>query len=343
LFCDSDCVPPVPFLPDPGAVDACAECFQLNCQEPLESCLEDDACTEQLACESECDDPGCYEDCLGLAGMDGFSPFADDLVTCKTRACAEECQVGQNWACVGEFRWPKAEVQSVERHVRFGTSLLYFVGIGNESGSRITLAGASVRVCESAGCRAGSTTLDAANGAVVELSTGNTSGSFRGFFDVESDEIGPVGTHYRVYFTPIVRAGLSELPIITELAALQTLGWLPSPETAALWVYVGDCLYQSGARVRIELPARPEAAVAHATPSGLSLDAGETTAGVAFFPYLDVSPPALSNLLDSETVTVQAVLLGDDPKDDRVVARREVSLRKGWTTIAALGPLAAGD
>ncbi len=333
----------LPFLPDPNAVDECAECFEKKCEAEIANCFEDDACTSQLQFASECDDPGCFEEYRGEAGMAGASPFATDTLACKNRECASECQVGLNWACVGDFRWPKATVPFIEQRVRFGTSFQAF-GVGNDTGARAALAGASVRICTSFICETASQVLDASNSALVQLPTGNSDGTFRGFFEVEDDEIGIVGTHYRVYWPPLARPGVSAMPIVPESYTGPALAWLPSPELAALWVYVGDCTQTTqGARIRVELGNRPSEPVAYGTPDGLSLEALETTAGAAFFPALSVSP-ALSSLPDSETVTVQAVWLsGREPVEEKVVARREVSLRKGWTTIVYLSPLAVGD
>jgi hypothetical protein len=347
LFCDPNCPAKVAtsrllaFRPDPDAVSSCKNCTENACAQPRAACLEDDACTAQLLCRSECDDPGCLEDCRGLAGMDGVSPLITDLLACQDHECGIKCKTGQNWACTGGFRWPRAEGQSIEQRVSFGTSF-QALGFSNELGSRIPLAGAAVRACIDNTCLHDQF-LDASNSAVMSLHTGTADGTFRGFFEVESDEIGLFGTHYRVYWPPLSRAGTSAMPIITDLLPLSALGWLPSPELATLWVYAGDCQNGIRSRVRIELPMRPDARVAHQTAAGLSLAATETTIGSAFFPELSVTPSTLRP--DSDMVIVQAVLLGseEDAGVERVVSRREISLRKGWMTIVSLLPLASDE
>jgi hypothetical protein len=345
VFCDPNC-PAVtddslllPIRPDAEVVDDCAACSAVACAEERASCLEDGACTRDLRCLDACSDQGCLDACRGQAGRDGLSPFVNDLLICTAQSCSVQCRTGANWECVQAFDWPKREVQSIKERVRFGTSFRS-VGLGAVS-SRVALMGATIRTCDLiSGCVARTATLDASNGADLELPTGTADSTFRGFFDIDSDEAGWFGAHYRVYFAPLSGDGLAEMPLITDLYPAGVLGWHPSPESASLWAYAGDCAY-TPANVHFEIVGRPEVPVAHLRLTGLSFEASDSGIGAAFFPELTVTPlPGGSN----EVVTLQAVVPDEAGAGGlRVVARREVALSAGRELVVYLPPLSRTD
>jgi len=357
LFCDSDC--PVetpaaaaddpdadaalevdaarllPIRPDPKVEEACADCSEVRCREAREACLLDDACTEQLYCMDACHDPGCWEECRGLAGVEGPSPYLSDLVVCTHGGCAEECRTGENWACAEEYQWPPSDAQTIHNRLQFGGRFRWGAVDTRGNESRVSLMGAKLSVCDEllSGCVAAGE-LDASNAADVELPTVNQGRNFLGFFEIDNGDLGIVASKYRAFLPPLSRDGRFELVMITDLLPFSEFLWLPAEDTASLWVYVVDCTVLA-ARVYVEIVGRPDVPVAYLGPNGrFNADGDEAAQGVAFFPELSVTPSGLST---DEAITIQAFLLDEDG-NKQVVAKREIALRAGYEHVAVVAP-----
>lgn len=320
LFCEPDCPvpdagaedgePPIlPRLPDEAAVPACEACVEQNCWEEQEraSCLSDLTCAAPLKCWGTCGDPGCSEECRGIFFGERYD---QNLLECTYFGqCAAECQSGYNWGCTGDFNWPEVDSLGLSAHVRFAPT--------------IALAGSTARACPSAGCddSVERVPLDAANGADLELPTTTTFRNFSGFFELERDEPGSSGIHNRIFYSPLANGVSRHIDFQPDWLTTLLLGWVPSSSSAALWAYVYDCtLVEASGRVRVELLERPTATVLYAS------SVAELEGNGAFFPELSVSG-------DTELVTVQAIVLGDE-----VVAERQIPIRAGWTSHVFLTP-----
>jgi hypothetical protein len=228
---------------------------------------------------------------------------------------------------VGNFDWPTADSNSIDVNVRFAPH-----GTGGES--KLQLAGAMARACSFIDCTQSTwVRLDARNAADFELPTSERSPLFTGYFEIESDELGPVGVHHRVHYWPLwtdldLYAGL--VPDYVNLL----VGWRPSPSSAALWDFANDCLQTAPTRLHLRLRDLSEIAVGHIANDVISWEATETSAGAAFFPDVPI--------VDGEvrTVVVQALLRSDSAGEGegKLVVEREVALRAGWVSTVYLAP-----
>jgi hypothetical protein len=345
LFCDPDCppldaggeqpeAPPIlPFLPDEKAIIPCEECVEPACEEARSSCLEDTGCLEVFDCLAPCDNPKCIRQCWD-GGLDNSGPrlgtasgwdLYNELRDCALTQCPTQCQATQNWECVGNFDWPTANSHSIDVSVRFAPN-----GTGGES--KLQLAGAMARACSFIDCTHSDwVRLDERNAADFKLPTNDRGPLFTGHFELESEEIGPVGIHHRIHYWPLWAGQDLYMGVVPDYVNL-LVGWRPSPSSAALWVFANDCLHTSATRLRLQLRDLPDIAVGHIANDVVSWEATETSAGAAFFPEVPIIEGEVRK------VVVQALLRTDAVGEGKVVVEREVALRAGWVSTVYLAP-----
>ncbi len=269
-------------------------------------------------------------ECWAKSGEEQFSEAGwasyDELAGCVQDACSIECQWQQNWECAGKFDWPTAEGDSIDVDVRFAPD-------GTEGG-KSQLAGAMARACGWAGCgnRGVWVRLDARNGGQFELSTNDRSGRFTGYFEVESDEIGPLGTHHRIHYWPLWQDLQFNVDLIPDHINIVN-GWRPSPSAATVWIITTDCLFAPSARLHVRLLDLPDVPIGIATATDVSFQLQETRDAAVFIPEVHIEDELLE-------VVVQGFYGGDPetPEQGKLVSERRIELRAGWLTTLYVAP-----
>jgi hypothetical protein len=78
-------------LPRGGYTDSCNSCLATSCCAPIDDCLHDQACNQQLGCVIDCqnanDPTQCSLDCLGDAPHPSYLSYDD----CSFDACRSSC------------------------------------------------------------------------------------------------------------------------------------------------------------------------------------------------------------------------------------------------------------
>jgi hypothetical protein len=340
-------LPLLPSSPDHARVAACTACAQDSCESVRARCLEDDACTELLACRGACSNPTCAQRCVAAHG---FSPWYDDFWACVLNdECAEACGSGENFACVDGYQAPRAE-QDVDRFpVRFRfknprTGLAYAYP-GDQRDEQFVV-GASARSCpaqETADTRCQPTqtgVLDAMNSVQLDVVVDQYTRNFTGLIEIEHEP--PSGVDRTLFQQGGTRDRYMP-PFFAEPTEFRFYvfwrGWfrealderpagVPDFETAAsVAVYLEDCMGAPARGVRIELPEASGVETLNQNSDGsLSLEATDTGSALVG----DV--PAGQR---DRAIAVQAVRV----EDATVVARRnDVYVRPGWITHVWLMP-----
>ncbi len=318
----------LPRLPSrPGNSDtyaSCAACASDKCAAARDHCLEDDDCTDMLACKGQCSDPACLQACEAKFE---FSAWYEDLWTCVfQQACNIECKSGENFACVGDYNWPMATQSRFP--VRFNFSGDYFSTAGLRFKS--FLVGAEVRACPGSPCTENnlhdSGRVDSANGVSLNL-IGDVSGRFPGFLEIEDPQSGFFGVRMRVYPEPLARSTELRMVLIDGYPLqAQTAGSLDLDDGAPLVIQMVDCLGYGARNVRFELPELSGVKVGHFS-EGIVYGADATSVGLAL--VADVPPAARQNRIRGRAVRVGT---------EEVVAEALVEVRAGWITELMLRP-----
>jgi hypothetical protein len=247
-----------------------------------------------------------------------FHEFDD----CAWKECPTACRGGQNWECAGTFDWPTANGNSIRAEVRFAPN-----GTGGDR--KLALAGASVRACPGGGCSILESwqELDARNAAEFVLPTSERS-NFQGYFELDSDEIGSLGTHYRIHYWPLWQDLDFYVGIVPE-EVLYTYGWRPKPSAASLFVFMHDCLLGAPpSRLRLQLRDAPR--VVGGAPGEVLFEATESV-GAAAFPEVTIDG-------ESNKFVIQAWFASESGDDERLVSQRDILLRAGFNSTLYLAP-----
>jgi hypothetical protein len=97
--CDGDCrvtCGGLSTIAPPDAAAACSACLQRSNYSC--ACGTRSDCQEYLLCRQNCSTGDCVGECPN-------SPFTDFFATVRA-GCANECDIGSNWACLGHVTWP---------------------------------------------------------------------------------------------------------------------------------------------------------------------------------------------------------------------------------------------
>jgi hypothetical protein len=190
----------------PDAADGCQACINAHICTASENCATDTTCEMQGHCAFACATPDCQSACLaGDAGL--FLSAAYGLAS----TCLAQCQVGNDWACVGNVTWPLAKQKTIDATV---TVL--------DSAQDTPLPGVQVAACNHGDVPCSSPQTTAATDAkgqahlVLTSPPGEIYG-FQGYFDLTSP--GQSLVHY-LYFLPF--------PLSEPQAQLQVISLAPS-------------------------------------------------------------------------------------------------------------------
>jgi hypothetical protein len=319
---------PLPLLPsrpsDSDTYASCAACAKDKCAAAREHCLEDDDCTDMLACKGKCSDPACLQACEAKLEL---SAWYDDLGTCVfEQACNVECKAGENFACVGHYNWPVATQSRFPVRFDFGLNYSSTASLRFKS----FLVGAEVRACPSSPCTDNnlndSARVDSTNSVSLDL-IGDLAGRFAGFLEIEDARSGFFGARMRVYPEPLARAMELRMVLLDGYALQsQTGGLLDLEAGAPLVIQIVDCLGFGARNVRFELPDLPGVEVGH-YGEGVVYGAEATSVGLALVP--DVPETASQKQIRGRVVRVGT---------GEIVAEALVEVRAGWITELMLRP-----
>lgn len=107
------------YVAGPDGAKDCQSCTSASTDlcDNARSCARDVDCERYLLCRRKC----VTGDCIGACSNDNpassgmYTPFAKALQA----SCAQECQRGANWSCVGHVQWPTAQPARRELSVMF--------------------------------------------------------------------------------------------------------------------------------------------------------------------------------------------------------------------------------
>jgi hypothetical protein len=234
--CGMTCGQAGSYTTPPDAAPGCEACIANPNQNACAAAL---ACATSLACEISghcayaCTTPDCRNACASDAG-------ADDLLLAAAYTagtlCYGKCQIGQNWTCVNDIRWPQAEA-GVEQATL--TVMDLFKGV--------PVPGASVAACKAgddpcASPLSTASTDDAGVAHLPDLGTQVILG-FQGHF--ETTGVGYVPDLYYLSFPlsqPNAALTLYTIAQSDLTSALAEANITPVPGTGTVWVQVEDCL-----------------------------------------------------------------------------------------------------
>lgn len=343
-------LPQSPALPDPARVEACSACAMDKCADERGSCLEDDACTELLACKGGCSDPACLQACVAEYG---HSAWYDDYWACVFNdACTAPCGSGENFACVDQYDAPKTDRARFALRLRYKnprTGLAYAFA-GDQRDEQFAV-GAEAHSCMSAAAncprhqRIDTGFIDAMNTVELDVGVNPFTRNYSGMIEVEhktqpdDDELfHQLGMRDR-YLLPFLTDNTEFRMYVYWRGWIRDAVWEDSgitlnfEQAASLAVYIEDCAGAPARGVRIELPELPEARVLQQTSDGgySSVETETGSALVGDVPLGDVPEGS-----PSPEIVVRAVQV----KGERTIAERNTHVREGWITHLWLTPRA---
>jgi hypothetical protein len=89
----------------------CAQCAERKCEKAARTCAADMDCSAEAQCRTECHDPYCAFRCSDRLPDDARPTQA--LQQCIVAQCVDECEPGEDFACVGDYVRPAPEHAAV--------------------------------------------------------------------------------------------------------------------------------------------------------------------------------------------------------------------------------------
>ncbi|MDF3069051.1 MAG: hypothetical protein K0R38_4652 [Polyangiaceae bacterium] len=306
----------------------CGECIERQCSS-FSRCALTSECVDYAACRAEDISPASYWSC-GTPRSD-----YDALLECSE--CREACNVGTNWACVGDYTWP-----NVEAPIEFRQRLL-----DNEDTSvRRELSGVAVQPCLKADVSCtepvaegglASAVTDEAGWAQVVLPNGEDGHGFDGYLLAR----GPSVPTFRIHRSTPIPNGEAETALFSTSSLVTIMGRgtvgadippvdLSKPQAV---FQVLDCLHQ---------PA-----------IGVTVDVREKQASERFVMYNGGGPGQDVNLqgttfeergtgavlnLNQPTDVAQGLVRFELLKDGELLGHSVVTIRSGDITVVLFEP-----
>lgn len=111
--CDSACCASCGGTEGVFGADDCSGCIAERCCTEASDCSNSSPCLDRIACVNGCNDPGCSDQCLAF---EAAGDVDTRLYECALRQCSEQCTLGADYACVGDYDWPiPDEIEVTER------------------------------------------------------------------------------------------------------------------------------------------------------------------------------------------------------------------------------------
>lgn len=260
--------------------DECVSCLTAtSCGEAFERCAELPGCATFADCTLEAPSPASDAGCVvRLEPSDEIRDATLALSNCY-RGCVTECDVGNDFRCVGSYGWPG----SLPREIRLKHTLHYLYATGEPDAP---VVGAAVDICPpGSDCDTPlvleQPTVTDETGTyqvVVPVSTSPAAlVGFRGFRQIRSDGHLP---HWHQRNTPIVVDITEETRILPHATTDEIFSHLPTDEPlASMLLQAFDCRGVGAGNVFFEFPESPDALVLYKTGvSVLSFSGGPALA-----------------------------------------------------------------
>jgi hypothetical protein len=291
----------------PDAADGCQACINAHVCTASETCTTDITCETQGHCAYACATPDCQSACLaGDAGL--FLSVAYGLAS----TCLSPCEVGNDWACVGNVTWPLAKQKTIDATVTV-----------QDSAHNAPLAGVQIAACTHGDVPCSSpvasgTTDGKGQAQLVLTSPPSAIYGFQGYLDLTSPTQSLV--HYEYFLAFPLSERQAQLGVLslspTSLQALVSLAHITlDPSRGQVALSALDCLL---------IPSSGVTFVAQGTDSqtqevyyqggALGTDATSTDgSGLVFFfnvppgpVHIEATPKALGRVSSRVDVVVQA-------------------------------------
>jgi hypothetical protein len=226
----------------------CGECIERHCSS-FGRCAVTSECVDYAACRADDISPASYWSC--------GKPPSDYEAAIECPECRDVCKVGTNWACVGDYSWPR-----VEAPIEFRQRLL-----DNEDASiKPELSGVTVKPClkadvscsEPVGERElASAVTDEAGWAELVLPNGQDGRGFDGYLLAR----GPSVPTFRIHRSTPLPSGETETALFSTASLITIMGRgtvgadVPhvdfSKPQAVFQVF--DCLHQPAIGVTVDV------------------------------------------------------------------------------------------
>jgi hypothetical protein len=266
---------------NPDAAASCASCGAgATCASSL-ACTSSLECQEFSRCVEACRTADCNAACSQGrdAGYALFLQSYDGFLSCRA-----ECEIGDNWSCVGSVGWPIAKGPNI-------TLTAYVILYGSSSpvdGVAVKMCGSSDTTC--AMPVAQGTTADGGRVDLVEPGIQPTNPGLDGYLDLSSPAIlstlyfwsFPLSEPSATFLNPVFTFAPTQFP-----GFLAQLGETPDPASGQVVVLAVDCFQVSAPNVQIAVTGADGGAVqgyylAGALPSRTATATDAT--GLAGFP-----------------------------------------------------------
>ena len=298
--------------------DECSTCFarSRNACEHMATCVGEEACTNQLACFTQCKDPLCNVNC-----PDSDGDLADALIRLvrpARLACRAACGIASAWECVDGFEWGTAR----DDEITVSVEILNLVTGAPVAGLDIAACHRLDPLCANPLDEA-ETGADGTTSVKVPLTADPT--GFPGYIQVTGGFIGDQIVPMLLFYNePLVR----DLTLFGPAVDVETAGTFVflatgverDPFAGALVAQVFDCRAHQAEGVSISLtldPGVPPAYVSAVVPD-LNLQATSTD-GLAVFSNIPIGQEGferfqLAGRLESsgEVVTDTSVIVRPD-------------------------------
>jgi hypothetical protein len=317
--CGIPCGAHTGLVASPDASVPCATCIAANACSAAEACGTSLACETLYRCEVACSTLDCATTCeFDDAGTQLFNAYGALLQS----SCAVDCQLGQNWVCVGHISWPLPKATSLAISAVVADA---FVGTPT--------AGADVKLCElnDQGCQKPiDDQMTDANGAVTlhYALTNTTQGGLDGYLLTTSSAIAPSLFFWGFPLSePVASFGIKISTVAaSELGPLlATLGAPSIPGRGLVFVGALDCSHNPavGAHVNILSGGDSKTQTFYGVAGGDTFSTttdGTDGSGVALLVNLPAGPVKIQVLNAAGTLVSEESFLVVDGGAEEVVA-----------------------
>jgi hypothetical protein len=330
-------------ISSPKAAPSCSSCIQRHdyiCSAAA-TCATSPDCQRELLCREGCVTGDCIGAC-SVPGYDGTTPLC--LGTCgqgrcltpcatldthvslystffdEAGACEKECEIGNNWSCVGNFEWPAAKGPRRELTLTLVDAL--------DMSRPVT--GATVKLCAQVGaaCNGLDEQVTDDQGVVKLVDDSSTIDGIAldGYLEVSSPNVYP--TIIQWGFPLSEPEGILSTPIpvfsSSELSELLSAAGSIDPAQGMIAVAAVDCLGDNSPGVRF-------------SAGGLGPD--------SVLVYLN-QPPTLTGPTDERGAAIFSNVPAPGPYDvsatpdalGRPSSLQHVGVRAGWLTAVLMMP-----
>jgi hypothetical protein len=338
-------------ISSPKAAPSCSSCIQRhdNICSDAETCARNPDCQRELLCREGCVTGDCTGACT-VPGYDGTQPLclgscgpARCLTPCATAdshvslysmffghagTCQQECEIGNNWSCVGHVEWPAAK----------GPTRKLTLALVDALDMSQPATAATVKLCSEVGkpCKELDENVTNDQGVVTLVDASQVLGgiALNGYLEVSSPDLYPtiiqwgfpLSEPHGILSTPIPVFSSFDLNIL--LGGDGPSDWM-DPTRAMIAVGAVDCLGDNSSGVRFSADGLGADFLLTYLKQPPSLTGPTDQTGAAIFSK--VSPPGPQDIPISISATPDALL-------GKKSSVQTVGVRAGWLTEVLMMP-----